>query len=241
MGKLTLKFGERILQEVPISASPITVGRALDSDIPIDNPAVSHHHARIYLEDGQLIVEDLGSANGVFLNGSQITKERLHTGDAILIGKHLILVDQQRDVAIFGKTRKVLAPRLQETFVVGVRKRAGGAGPAIAVAEAAALSAARTRVPSLMVVRGKSDQPEYVLSFKLVVIGKSPMATVRMRGWFAPDVAAQINRREDGYYLTGATKRPPKINGQPISRMTRLHDGDRIELKGLVLEFVDRD
>jgi predicted component of type VI protein secretion system len=241
MGKLTLKFGERILQEVPISAAPITVGRALDSDIQIDNPAVSHHHARIDLKDGRLVVEDLGSANGVLLNGSPVAKEGLRSGDAILIGKHVILVDQERDVAVFGKTRKVVAPRLQETFVVGVRKHGGAAGQASAVAEVPAPVPAGTRVPSLVVVRGKADQSEYVLSFKLAVIGKSPMATVRMRGWFAPDVAAQINRREDGYYLTGATKRPPKLNGQPVSRMTRLSDGDRIELKGLVLEFVDRD
>ena len=67
------------------------------------------------------------------------------------------------------------------------------------------------------------------------------MASVRMRGWFAPQLAAQVNKRPDGYYLTATTKRLPKVNGEPIQRRTLLKDGDKIELRGLVLEFVDRD
>jgi len=239
MGKLMLKFGDRVLKEVPISTTPVTIGRALDSDIHIDNQAVSHHHARIYAEQGQLMLEDLDSANGVFLNSSRVKKESLRSGDTILVGKHVIIVDQEHDVAIFDKTRKIVTPRLDETFVVGVKKHPDGMGSGRAAAESP--GPARTRVPSLVVVRGKTDQREYLLAVKLLVIGKSPMASVRMRGWFAPQVAAQINKRPDGYYLTATTKRPPKVNGEPITRTTRLNDGDRIELKGLLLEFVDRD
>jgi pSer/pThr/pTyr-binding forkhead associated (FHA) protein len=239
MGKLTLKFGDRILQEVAIGTKPITIGRSLDSDIQIDNQAVSHHHARICTEEDKLTVEDLGSANGVVLNGRRVSKENLDSGDLILIGKHSIVVDRERDVAIFGKVRKVTTPQLQETFVVGFKKNSGGVAVANAVAEA--MPAVRTRVPSLVVVRGKADQNEYLISVKLLVIGKSPMATIRMRGWFAPQVAAQINKRQDGYYLTATAKRAPKLNGVPVNRTTRLSDGDKIELRGLVLEFVDRD
>ena len=232
MGKLTLKFEDRILKEVPIGAKPVTIGRALDSDIQIDNLAVSHHHARVYADQGQLMVEDLDSANGVYLNSNRVKKEPLRSGDTILVGKHAIIVDQEHDVAIFGKTQKVVTPRLQETFVVGGGRRTAGTEGAEPV---------QARVPRLVVLRGKSDQKEYSLSVKLVVIEKSPMATLRMRGWFAPQVAAQVNKRQDGYYLAATTKRLPKVNGQPIQRATRLHDGDKIELRGLLLEFVDRD
>jgi pSer/pThr/pTyr-binding forkhead associated (FHA) protein len=241
MGKLTLKFGDRILREVPLGDSPITIGRALDSDITIDNPVASHNHARIYYEDQQLVIEDLGSANGTTINGRPVTKEALKNGDNITIGKHTIVVDEKRDVAIFDKTRKITAPRLQETFVVGTKKRGGAAAAAAAVEDVPAPAPTRTRVPSLVVVRGKTDQSEYLLSVKLTVIGKSPMATIRMRGWFAPEVAAQINRRADGYYLFGGGGRAPKLNGEPVTRVVRLNDGDRIELRKLTLEFVDRD
>src|SRR3954467_8961552 len=77
MGKLTLKFGERILKEVPIGERPITIGRALDSDLQIDNLAVSHHHARIVSDQGQLLIEDLNSANGVLLTNAGVKRGRV--------------------------------------------------------------------------------------------------------------------------------------------------------------------
>jgi hypothetical protein len=239
MGKLVLKFDGQVLKEVPIGASPITIGRAPDNDIHINNLAVSNYHARIYADAGQLMVEDLESLNGIVLNNSRVTKGHLSSGDTILVGKHVIVVDEKHDVAIFDRVRKVVAPKMEETFVLGITKRPGNLPPGMAGAES--VEPVRTRVPSLWVVKGKTDQQEYMLSVKLLVIGKSPMATVRLRGWFAPQVAAQINKRQDGYYITGTTKRLPKVNGEPIKRSTKLKDGDLIALRGILLEFVDRD
>ncbi len=72
---------------------------------------------------------------------------------------------------------------------------------AAAAGERSQLSPDRLRVPTLTVLRGRTDQKEYRLSGKLTVIGHSNMATVRLRGWFTPEIAAQINKHEDGYYL----------------------------------------
>jgi predicted component of type VI protein secretion system len=238
MGKLVLKFEGRILKEVAISGSPVTIGRAPDNDIHINNLAVSNYHARIFPEGERLMVEDLESVNGVFINDRRVKKGPLTSGDTILVGKHIIVVDEKHDVAIFDRTRKVVAPKVDETFVLGITKRpdapTGKAGEGTS-------EPAPTRVPSLIVVKGRTDQREYMLSVKLLVIGKSPMATVRMRGWFAPHAAAQINKRQDGYYITGTSKRPPKVNGEPITRSTKLKDGDLIALRGLVLRFDDHD
>jgi pSer/pThr/pTyr-binding forkhead associated (FHA) protein len=239
MGKLTLKFGDQILKEVALTDRPVTIGRALDSDIRIDNLAVSHHHARIFMDQGQLMIEDLNSANGVMLNSNPIKHSPLRSGDIIVVGKHAIVVDERHDVAIFDRSRKVSAPKLQETFVVGSARR--GQAATLELDGAEPPQPARARVPSLVVIRGKTDQREYSLSLKLLVIGKSPMATIRIRGWFVPQVSAQINARKDGYYLAGATKRLPRLNGEPVQRATLLKDGDIIDLKGLRLEFVDRD
>jgi pSer/pThr/pTyr-binding forkhead associated (FHA) protein len=239
MGKLTLKFGERILKEVPISERPITIGRSLDSDLQIDNLAVSHHHARVFSEQGVLIVEDLNSANGILLNDAPVKRETVKSGDTIIVGKHAIVVDQEHDVAIFDRTKKVVAPRLQETFVVGAPSKSGNGSNA--GDQQTSPSPKSARVPKLLVLKGKTDQKEYLLSVKLLIIGKSPMATLRLRGWFAPAVAAQINKRGDGYYLSATNKRPPKLNGQAVGGATLLKDGDKIEVKGLVLEFADRD
>ena len=67
------------------------------------------------------------------------------------------------------------------------------------------------------------------------------MATVKLRGWFAPKVAAQINRREDNSYYIGAADKIPTVNGDPVRHPTKLKSGDIIEVAGIQLEFVYRD
>ena len=95
-------------------------------------------------------------------------------------------------------------------------------------------------MPTLVVLSGRVDQKEYVLTNKLTVIGRSPMATVHLRGWFKPQVAAQINQRDDGYYL-GTGSKIPSVNGAPIQGPVRLNDGDLIEISGIRMNFVFRE
>ena len=111
---------------------------------------------------------------------------------------------------------------------------------AAAAGERSQLSPERLRVPTLVVQQGRTDQKEYRVAGKLTVIGHSKMATVRLRGWFTPDVAAQINKHEDGYYL-GRGDRVPKINGVPIGGLTKLNDGDLIEVGRVHLNFLYRE
>ena len=111
-------------------------------------------------------------------------------------------------------------------------------------APAAPVAQPRVRVPTLLVVKGKTDLPEYHLTGKLTVIGKSAMATVKIQGFFArlfaPDVCAQINKRDDGYYVVKAAQ-IPKVNGAAISGPTKLNEGDTVEVGGLTLNFVYKD
>jgi len=241
MSRLVLKFESAILKEVPLGTRPVTIGRSPDNDIPIDNLAVSNYHARVYVEAGSLVVEDLNSLNGSFLNDIRIERAMLKDGDAILIGKHHILVDQIHDAAVAADDyRKAPAPRVNETMVLDTRQRREMFEQAVAAGERSQLSPERLLVPTLIVVRGRTDAKEYRLSGKLTVIGNSKMATVRLRGWFTPEVAAQINKHEDGYYL-GRGDRVPKINGKSILGLTKLNDGDVIEVGRVRLTFLYRD
>ena len=101
-------------------------------------------------------------------------------------------------------------------------------------------AAGRIKVPTLVVLSGNTDQKEYVLTNKLTVIGKSKMATVRLKGWFKPQLAAQINQRDDGYYV-GPGDKTPKVNGAAITGPKRLNDGDVIEVSGLRMNFIFRE
>jgi len=258
MARLRLKFESQILREIPIGSRPLTIGRAPDNDLHIDNLAVSDHHARLYAEGDRMVIEDLNSLNGTYVNDVRIERTTLRDGDTIQIGKHQLQLDTAHDDAApvpgggggGGGLRKAPVPKIIETAVLDTEEQrellrqtaaaGSGVGSAASSRKLSPASPQRQRPSTLRVLRGRTDKREYVLAGKLTVIGRSDMASVRLLGWFAPQVAAQINRRDDGYYL-GLGDRVPKVNGQPIQGPTRLHDGDIIELGRVRLHFSSRD
>jgi signal transduction histidine kinase/pSer/pThr/pTyr-binding forkhead associated (FHA) protein len=78
----------------------VIIGRASDCDVVLADSMVSRHHARFWVEDRLLKVEDLGSRNGVLVNGERVTRLRVEEGDNILVGTHEFVVtphDKQED------------------------------------------------------------------------------------------------------------------------------------------------
>src|SRR6202795_1699519 len=100
MAKLSLMFESRLVKEVPIGSRPVGIGRSPDNDLPVDNLAVSNHHARVFFEAGRLVVEDLDSLNGTFVNDLRVERATLHDGDSIWGGNNPIKVDATADAAI---------------------------------------------------------------------------------------------------------------------------------------------
>src|SRR5271169_5301802 len=162
MSRLVLKFESSSLKEVPLGTRPVTIGRAPDNDLPIDNLAVSNYHARVYVEAGSLVLEDLNSLNGTFLNDIRVERAMLKDGDAILIGKHHIVVDQTHDAALpVDGWRKAPVPRVNETMILDTEERRKLLEMAAAAGERSQLSPKRIRVPTLTVLYGLTDQKEY--------------------------------------------------------------------------------
>jgi pSer/pThr/pTyr-binding forkhead associated (FHA) protein len=64
-----------------------TVGRAPRADFVVDAPLVSRLHCRLTLQSDGLLVEDLESTNGTFVNGERVTKLLLRNGDALRVGR----------------------------------------------------------------------------------------------------------------------------------------------------------
>jgi pSer/pThr/pTyr-binding forkhead associated (FHA) protein len=64
-----------------------TVGRAPRADFVVDAPLVSRLHCRLTLQTEGLLVEDLESTNGTFVNGERVTKLLLRAGDALKVGR----------------------------------------------------------------------------------------------------------------------------------------------------------
>ncbi|MGA2508667.1 MAG: FHA domain-containing protein [Candidatus Acidiferrales bacterium] len=244
MPKLVLKFENSILKELPIGSREVSIGRSPENALVIDNPAVSHYHARVFNEEGRLMLEDFGSMNGTFVNGQRVKMVTLKPGDSVGIGKHTIVISESREMDGFASgngSTKPAAPKLNETVMLDTKERREFLQKVAAVGESAQVAPARLKVPTLVVRKGKTNQREYTLNDKLTVVGKSGMATVKLKGWFAPKAAAQINRRDDQSYYIGAADKVPSVNGQPIATPTKLSSGDVIEVAGIELEFVYRD
>jgi pSer/pThr/pTyr-binding forkhead associated (FHA) protein len=245
MSKLVLKFENSVLKEVPVGSSEVSIGRSPENGLVIDNPAVSHYHARVFQEEGRLMLEDFGSLNGTFVNGQRVKMVTLKPGDSVMVGKHTIVVTESREasgglVSWNGDARPA-APKINETVMLDTKARREFLQQVAAGGESSQIAPARVKVATLVVRNGKTDRKEYALTDKLTVVGKSAMATVKLKGWFAPKAAAQISRREGNDYYVGAADKVPNVNGAPISHPTKLESGDVIAVAGIELEFVYRD
>ena len=79
-------------QVIPV-VERIEIGRALECDISILEPALSRKHAELELIDGDLIVRDLGSVNGTYVNGNKIENQvPLNDRDVLQFGRIKFIV-----------------------------------------------------------------------------------------------------------------------------------------------------
>jgi diguanylate cyclase (GGDEF)-like protein len=89
-GTVTLLSGIHAGRLAAIGVSPITMGRAVESDLVVDDPGVSRLHARIArAADGSFYAEDLGSTNGTYLRSDRIGVAFLQTGDLLQLGPNI--------------------------------------------------------------------------------------------------------------------------------------------------------
>ena len=69
-----------------LSGSKLVLGRSREADIVIDDPNVSRRHAELRQADGGWTIADLGSTNGVKVNGHRVEQAELSPGDGIVLG-----------------------------------------------------------------------------------------------------------------------------------------------------------
>jgi pSer/pThr/pTyr-binding forkhead associated (FHA) protein len=78
-------------RHVSLTKPVVTVGRALDNDVIIEDPRISRHHAQLRQRYGHYVLYDLDSTSGTSINGYPVEECMLHSGDVIsLAGVELI-------------------------------------------------------------------------------------------------------------------------------------------------------
>jgi FHA domain len=90
-GKLVVTQGTLTGTSVSLTAVPVTIGRAPDSTVVLDDDYASSRHARLFPDNGQWLVEDLGSTNGTYLDRRRIAEPTpVPLGVPIRIGKTVL-------------------------------------------------------------------------------------------------------------------------------------------------------
>jgi pSer/pThr/pTyr-binding forkhead associated (FHA) protein len=79
-----LRFGVR---------EPVVIGRSAEADVVLQDPYASELHLRMSASNGRIVLQDLGSTNGTYVNGRRVTMPTpLNKGDAVQIGKTIMEV-----------------------------------------------------------------------------------------------------------------------------------------------------
>lgn len=121
------------IREVPLAKAGVTLGRDDSADVRVDDKKVSRRHATFKLIDGLPWVEDLGSANGIRLNGKKVDKRaRVTTEDEVKVGSYQVRI---KDVGGEGTGSAIDEPEDLEasrppTGTAQVRPRVIEKGPA---------------------------------------------------------------------------------------------------------------
>lgn len=100
------------------SAPTLTIGRATDNDVVVDDLLASRRHARAVRRGRGFWIEDLGSLNGTHVNGRLIAAEEIGPGDLLTIGHlefrvvdgELRMAPQQREVSLAAHDLRVVLP-----------------------------------------------------------------------------------------------------------------------------------
>ncbi len=133
----------QLLMSVVFGTKPkLTIGRGVDNDIKLDGLLISNHHARLTNSPAGIVVEDLRSTNGVYVNGRRITREQIGPNDSVQIGAFLISVDAAANINVFDTrsrsrldvvnvTREIRGTRLLDSvsLSIGANEFIGVLGP----------------------------------------------------------------------------------------------------------------
>jgi len=252
----TLKFKDTSLGEHKFKkGASVTIGRHQDNDVIIEDPAVSGHHARIESAGNRLVLIDLKSKNGTFVNEQLVTTHWMEHGDIVTIGGHsLVLDDPEGKIKPaagrneFDETqqlnssqhRRMLA-RSNPNKSINLVKfwdqsqnrgkirgiEPGGEEPGQKVQTADGI---------LTYLSGGSGQ--VALSSRITTIGRDPSSDIVVKGMLVDPTTATIRKEPGGYslnFISGLAKL--KVNDKLVRESVLLKDLDIIEVGSVKLQF----
>ena len=112
-GFLVVELEGNVIRTVPLTFDLLTIGRAPDNDLSLQHPHVGRHHIEVRRTSQGLILTDLGSINGTFVESTRILPHqptRVEPGQALRIGPFVLAV-RRAPGDVDGLLEPVTAPR----------------------------------------------------------------------------------------------------------------------------------
>ena len=207
---LIVRLGDRVVFRYPVTTEEALIGRGDAADLPLDNVSVSRRHATLRLRGARLVIEDLGSDNGVVFKGQKVKTADLGPGDEVVIGKYTLLYPRYASQA---DGIKVGAPR---------------ANPAMQVEQTMMISS--SKIPAAVF---EHLGQRFKMGGLIFNIGKADDAHLRIGGFLVAGIHARILRDVTGAHALQhvAGMRSVKVNGKTV-KSVELKDGDVITIAG---------
>lgn len=92
MKVVLVRFKDGQRRDFPLGDGPVVLGRRQDCDLRIPASNVSRQHCQILIQPKQVLVKDLGSANGTYVNGKRVAESKLTPGDRLIVGSVVFVV-----------------------------------------------------------------------------------------------------------------------------------------------------
>ena len=89
--ELEVQQSGRYVDRVVLKPGRIVVGRSPQAEISLDSQFVSREHCQVMVNGDQCFVEDLGSTNGLLVNGRRRRIHRMTPGDRVVVGDHTLI------------------------------------------------------------------------------------------------------------------------------------------------------
>lgn len=102
----------------------LNIGRGETNDIHLDGLQISNRHARLLRSGGDVVIDDLGSTNGVYVNGTRVSRQTITPSDSVQIGSFVIRLDNAGNIGVFDTRSKTRIDAVNLTREV--RGRLGG-------------------------------------------------------------------------------------------------------------------
>ncbi|BBM86616.1 FHA domain-containing protein [Candidatus Uabimicrobium amorphum] len=109
MASLNIEITNSFTEVLPID-NRITIGRGNENDVVLLDGSISRRHAQVYKDEKNIFLEDLNSANGIWINGKKVVFRALENGDVIQIGNAKMTFSEE--------------PLLEPTRIVDFREKA---------------------------------------------------------------------------------------------------------------------